>query len=135
MKRDEVPQDQSKTYGGHQKILYAVDQDGSYTSVHSNGWEVEEQATHCAIAEMTRLASETWGQVNAGIASPLAYHMYSQRMDIELLAQSTGLFKWRVKRHLKPKIFTRLDDKLLERYAQALGLSIETLKTLPPSAE
>ena len=57
--------------------------------------------------------------------------MYSQRMDIALLAQSTGLFKWQVRRHMRPGVFRRLNERTLNRYAEALGIDIETLKGLP----
>lgn len=131
MKQDDVPQDHSKTYGGHNKVFYAVDNKGDYASVHSSGWEVEELATHTAIAEISRQANNAWHEANTGIASPLAFHMYNQRMDLSLLAQTSGLYKWRIKRHFKPVKFNRLPERILSRYADALGLTITALKTLP----
>ncbi len=59
--------------------------------------------------------------------SPLEYHMYHARMDIALLSQATGLWRWRVQRHLKPRVFARLPRSVLRRYAEALGISVETL--------
>ncbi|EQD46670.1 hypothetical protein B2A_08804, partial [mine drainage metagenome] len=53
------------------------------------------------------------------------------RMDSSLLAQSTGFFKWRVHRHLKPGIFEKLPNRLKQRYAEALGLAPTQLDTLP----
>ncbi len=48
-------------------------------------------------------------------------------MDVELLSQTTGLWRWRVRRHLKPKGFARLPPALKLRYAEALGISVEAL--------
>ena len=70
-------------------------------------------------------------RVNAGRASPLEYWMYARRMDVTLLSQTSGFWQWRVKRHLQPKGFARLSPKQLERYAQALGLSLAALEQLP----
>ena len=61
------------------------------------------------------------------VASPLEYHMYRSRMDVALLSQTTGLFRWRVRRHFRPEVFARLSPRLRQRYADALGLSPEAL--------
>ena len=70
-------------------------------------------------------------RVEKGLSAPLEYHMYHQRMDVTVMAQSTGFFRWQVRRHLKSDVFKRLSNKKLARYAEALGLSIETLQALP----
>jgi hypothetical protein len=57
--------------------------------------------------------------------------MYARRMDLLLLAQSTGIWRWRIRRHLRPDIFARLSPDLLTRYAEALGLTIQQLQHLP----
>jgi hypothetical protein len=43
-------------------------------------------------------------------------------MDLALLSQTTGLWRWRVRRHLRPDVFARLSGGLRRRYARALGL-------------
>jgi len=70
---------------------------------------------------------EARARVLSGESSPLEYHMYRARMDVELLSQTTGLWRWRVRRHLKPKAFARLPPALKRRYAEALGISVEAL--------
>jgi hypothetical protein len=57
--------------------------------------------------------------------------MYAKRMDIALLSQTTGIWQWRIRRHFRPTIFAQLSDKTLSRYAEALGLTLAQLKTLP----
>ncbi len=57
--------------------------------------------------------------------------MWTQRMDIPLLSQVTGLWQWRIRRHMRPAVYARLSNALLERYAQALGLTVDQLKRLP----
>ena len=63
----------------------------------------------------------------SGESSPLEYHMYRVRMDVDLLSQVTGLWRWRVRRHLKPAGYARLPAALKLRYAEALGISREAL--------
>ena len=131
MKQDEVPQQDAKAFLGRRKALYATDERGNYGIVASSGWEAEEIALDQAIAECVREATDAWARAKAGLASPLAYHMWHCRMDVVILAQSTGFFQWRVRRHLNPGPFARLSRKAKQRYADALGCSVEQLGTLP----
>jgi hypothetical protein len=48
-----------------------------------------------------------------------------------LLSQVTGIWQWRIRRHLRPANYARLPERLKQRYAQALGLSVEQLQHLP----
>jgi hypothetical protein len=131
MKRADVPQQNAKAFMGHSKLLYARDADGHYARVPSSGWEAEEIVLDQAIAEFERQAAETWQRARAGNASPLEYHMFRERMDVVLLAQSTGYWKWRVRRHLRPGAFQTLSAERRQRYAEALGKSPRQLDTLP----
>lgn len=131
MKHNTVPQDKITTYGGNKKAMYATDDQGNYTLVASSGWEVEETATMQAVQELQRLTEEAHTQVQRGSKSPLFFHMYAQRMDPQVLAESTGIFKWRIKRHFRPKTFQKLSAAMLARYADALGISTDTLCSLP----
>jgi hypothetical protein len=63
----------------------------------------------------------------AGEASPLEYHMYRARMNVALLSQTTGIWRWRVRRHFHPGAFARLSPPLRRRYAEALGIPVEAL--------
>lgn len=131
MREDEVPQDHVKHFGGARKAMYAVDRAGRYETVASTGWEVEATVTGDAVAEFRRLAEEARARVLRGEASPLEFHMHDRRMDLPTLAQTTGLWRWRIRRHLRPAVFARLPERLLLRYADALGISLEQLKAVP----
>lgn len=124
---DQVPQEGNRTLGGHRKALYARDADGRIGLVPSRGWEAEEIVTRQAVEELDRLTDDARRRVQAGTAAPLEYHMYKARMDSLMLAQVTGLWHWRVRRHLRPDIFRRLGPALLARYAEALGIGVDAL--------
>jgi hypothetical protein len=131
VKKDEVPQDRAKAFQGRKKALYAQDENGRYAIVPSSGWEAEEIVLDQAIAEFEAQAAEALARVRSGTASPLEYHMYRCRMDVVLLAQSTGFFRWQVRRHLRPGVFAGLAPAKLARYADALGMAVEQLGAVP----
>ncbi len=116
--------------GGHRKAVYAVGPDGRYTVVPSSGWEAEETVTLQAVEQFRRLQEEAHRRALEGAASPLEFHMYRSRMDLELLSQTTGLWRWRIRRHFRPQVFARLKPALLARYADALGISVDALQRM-----
>lgn len=125
-----MPQDNSHTYGGHRKLLYATDRDGNYVGVPSSGWDVEVIATDTALDLFAEQQRDAWLRAQRGETSPLEYYMVYRRMDLTLLAQTSGMFRWRIRRHFRPAIYRNLADRLLARYSEALGIDVETLKTL-----
>ena len=131
MEQSHVPQDNVTTYANNKKAMYATDSAGNYNLVASNGWTVEEEVTIQAVRELERLARDAHSLVAAGKKSPLYFHMYNCRMDLQVLSESTGLFKWRIKRHFSPSVFGKLSQGILVRYQDALGISTDELCRLP----
>ena len=131
MKVKEVPQD-SKFFKNTviRDMTYAVDDDGNYTPVISEGWEVKNDALDVTWEVIDEKCAEVRAEVLAGKVSPLAFHIEKNIMDIGLLAKYTGLPKRKIKKHLKPEIFETLDDSVLQKYADALRISIEELKSV-----
>ncbi|WP_289029871.1 hypothetical protein [uncultured Paraglaciecola sp.] len=135
MREDKVPQDNSPTYDGHKKLMYATDKEGHYTGVQSSGWEVESFATSMAVEDLQQLALEAKAAVKTGELSPLAYHMHKHRFDIPNLSQVSGFFQWQVKRHLTPKVFNRLSQRKLEIYCDVFALSMRQLINIEDNNE
>lgn len=131
MEKHSVPQDPSPTYEGQRKLLYAVDDKGEYTGVQSAGWEAETFATLAAVAELDRLREDAWARALAGQTSALEFHMFDRRMELDTLAATTGLWKWRVRRHFDVQRFARLPEHILQRYADAMGITVERLRSVP----
>lgn len=128
---NDVPQEGNRTLGSHRKALYAKDAAGKMVLVASRGSEIDETVTLQAVHRMTALAEDARARVLAGQTSQLEYWMCAQRMDVALLSQVSGIWQWRIRRHFKPRHFQQLSPRLLARYADALGLSITQLQTLP----
>ena len=126
-----VPQEGNRTHDGQRKAVYARDAQGRIVSVASRGWEVEEIVTTQAVDALRALAEDAHQRARQGLASPLEYWMHDRRMDLALLAQATGIWCWRVRRHLRPATFAKLRPRLLQRYADALGLDNAPLRRVP----
>lgn len=131
MKQGDVPQDDSSTYQGQKKLIYAVNDQGHYQGVKSTGWEVESFATQMAVDDLAQQTIEALTQAYNNEVSPLAYHMLRLRFDLSSLAQTTGFFQWQIKRHLTPKVFVKLSKTKLTKYAQVMKLTVAELQTLP----
>ena len=125
-----VPQDNSSTYAKNKKAIYAKAEDGSVKVVGSTGWSAEEIVTKQALEDLQEHEKEAYCEVKKGLKSPLYYHMYSVRMDLQVLADTTGFFKWRIKRDFKPEVFAKISAKRLGVYADAMGIESEKLKVV-----
>jgi hypothetical protein len=131
MKISEVPQDEIKTMQGVKKALYAVDDQGHYTRAVTSGWEAEEIVLTQVIDDFEEKARQAASQVRNNETSPIEYFMYRKWMDPLTLAQVMGLYRWQVKRHFKPAVFKKIDNKTLTEYARIFGVSVDALKSFP----
>jgi hypothetical protein len=128
---NEVPQEGNRTMGGYRRAMYARDSDGRIVIVPSLGGEVDETVTLQALERIREQTEEARARVLAGRSSPLEYWMYAQRLDLAQLAQVTGLWQWRIRRHFRPDIFARLPARTLQNYAWVMGITVGQLKKLP----
>ncbi|MCJ7686625.1 MAG: hypothetical protein MUO68_20280 [Desulfobacteraceae bacterium] len=129
MRKDEVPQDQG-ILEKYKEVVYAVDDLGRYTTVPSKGWTAKTEANELAWAGINLQIEKTRRLVLAGKLSPLAYHMELNHMKPGLLGKYVGFYRWRVRRHLKPAVFSRLSPEVLERYAKVFNITVGRLKTI-----
>ena len=130
MNINNVPQDDSSTYANNKKAIYAVDEDGKVKIVESSGWSAEETVTKQALSDLEDSAKEAYCEVKKGLKSPLYYHMFSVRMDLQVLAESTGFFKWTIKKDFIPEKFAKISDKRLSVYSDAMGKEMSELKII-----
>ena len=130
MEIDNVPQDDSSTYANNRKAIYATDKDGNVKIVESSGWNAEETVTKQVLEDLEDSAKEAYCEVKKGFKSPLYYHMFAVRMDLQVLAESTGFFKWTIKKDFIPQKFAKISDKRLSIYADAMGKEMSELKII-----
>jgi hypothetical protein len=130
MKKEDVPQDVSALGKLTTEVCYATDSSGKYVATQSRGWEVKITALDTAWEDIEVRIAAAKQKVLNNEASPLLFYMELALMDINLLADYTGYWKWQIKRHLKPDVFKKLPEKKLQRYADVFNVSIEQFKNM-----
>lgn len=128
MKKNELPQDKSALENFTREVCYVKNEDGKYETDLSTGWETKKVALDQAWDEIERRKSEALEKVKSGEVSPILYFMEEKLMDFTVLSGYTGFFKWSIKRHLKPTVFTKLSDSKLQKYAEAFEVELDQLK-------
>lgn len=130
MKAKDIPQDPSALDKYTKEVCYAVNESGEYVTELSRGWEIKADALDVAWDDIAKRVEAAKEKVKHGEASPLLYYMELKLMDIDIVAAYTGIWKWRVKRHLKPSVFKKLSNRMLEKYASVFEINVEDLKSL-----
>jgi len=129
MKKEDVPQD---LYYYKDSVIrdftYAVDENGRYTMVVSDGWTVKNDAVSVVWDGLNEQCEEIRRQVLAGKVSPLAYHIKKSLLDVNLLSAYSGIPKRKIRKHLKPDEFMKSDENTLQKYAYVMHITVEELK-------
>jgi len=128
MKKEDLPQDKTKLENVTREVCYVTNKDGKYEKALSSGWDVKSEALDEAWNEVNRRAEEAKAAILAGEKSPILYFMELNMMDMPTMVGYTGFWSFSIKRHLKPKVFSRLSDKKLEIYAKAFRITVDELK-------
>jgi hypothetical protein len=131
MKITDVPQDRGMIDDDRREICYAVGDDGRYVLAESAGWEPKNIANDQAWGLIREQIVATLRKIEAGKLSPLAFHMANHQMTVGLLAKYARINRWRVKRHLKPRVFKRLKPSVLKRYADVFEIDVAQLCKTP----
>ncbi len=130
MKKENVPQDMSALGKITKEVCYATDSSGKYVTELSNGWEVKIDALDVAWKDVQERIAIAKQRVLNNEASPLLFFMEYRLMDISILSDYSGFWKWQIKRHLNPEVFKKLSDKKLQKYAEAFNVKVDELKTM-----
>ncbi|MBN2159537.1 MAG: hypothetical protein JW807_09085 [Spirochaetes bacterium] len=128
MKVNEVPQDGRQAIGDTTMINYAVNENGKIVPVQSSGWDVQILAVHNLADTYEEWAAEAKERVRNNQSSPIEYFMYHYGLDLPTLAQQMGLSQRKVKKHMKPEVFEKLDDEILGQYAGLFQIDVSEIK-------
>lgn len=112
------------------EVCYATDSSGKYTTELSTGWEVKKDALDVAWKDVEKRIAAARQKVENGEASALLFFMEYRLMDVTILSDYTGFWKWKIKRHLKPGVFENLSERKLQKYAEAFNVKVDDLKTM-----
>jgi len=129
MKKQDIPQDESNLQSANMtEMLYVTDENNNYTTAQSIGWEAKKAALDESMELIYERIAEAKQNVANGIVSPIIYFMELNKMDLQVLSAYVDKWQWTIKRHAKPKIFKKLSDSALKKYADAFGISVDELK-------
>jgi hypothetical protein len=131
MKKEDVPQDDDFSQNGkYKEVTYAVDEKGAFEQVLSKGWQPKNDALKYVWDVINEQTREIGNKVIKGELSPIAYYMEKSLMDLKILSKYMELPKRKVKKHLHLKEFEKLDDTILQQYADLFEISLEDLKNI-----
>jgi len=128
MEENSNPVYTDQRYGQSRELLYTYDKDGQFHRNVGYHGEPDRVILQQAWDHFGERIEDARQKVLAGKASPIAYYMEKLLADPLNLSMMVGMSLWRVKWHLRPAVFKRLNEKTLNKYAEVFNISVEQLK-------
>ena len=110
---------------------YAVDDQGRYQMVESDGWTPKNEALEITLDAIDEECEEILERIRIGKTSPLEYHAAKNLMSVELLSTYSGFSKRTIRKHFNPRVFANLDKDVLSKYAEVLRITVDDLTSIP----
>jgi hypothetical protein len=114
-------------YKDHEMILYAEKEDESYGEMASGSYAVKNYLGEL-LKYKESLDTTLRNDLKEGKISPLFYFMLMQDIGQGDLAKRVGISKCKLRKQLKPEKFSKLPDRVLEKYAVVFGVTIAQIK-------
>lgn len=128
MEDNSNPVYKDQRHGQSKELLYSYDKDGQFQRTVGFHGEPDRIILQQAWDHFNERIEDARQRVLAGKASPIVYYMEKFLADPLNLSMMAGISIWRVKWHMRPGVFKRLNEKTLKKYADAFNISIEQLK-------
>jgi len=119
--------DKSREADKYIPMEYTLNESGKYVKIPADGFEPENIALKQVWESINERIENTRKRVILGELSPLAYYMEKNQMDIKKISFITGLPKRKIKKHLIPDVFRKLDSDILNLYARVFEISAERI--------
>lgn len=117
-------------YGQSRELFYYYNDEGTYDKKVTFHPEHDAVILQQAWDLFKERIEDARKKVLAGEKSPIVYYMEKNLLDTMNLSMMAGISIWRVKRHFKPGVFNRLNEKTLEKYARAFNITLDQLKNI-----
>ncbi|MFZ4520458.1 MAG: hypothetical protein ACOYNC_02060 [Bacteroidales bacterium] len=125
--KDQSTDNNELIYTYNRELFYHFDKDKGFTQEvnyqNPNNQVIIKQSWDAAAQRL----EEVRQLVVIGKASPIAYYMEKILMEVPMLAAYMETSKWRVKRHMKQRVFKKLKPETLAKYAEIFGISVDEL--------
>lgn len=115
-------------YGKSRELLYGYDKEGNFVKDVGFHEEADRVTLQQAWDLFNDRIADAREKVLQGKASPLLYYMEKTLLTPMDLAMHSGIAVWRVKFHMKPKVFARLSEKTLKKYTVVFNITLDQLK-------
>jgi hypothetical protein len=120
--------DKELIYKYNRELFYHFDKEKGFTQKvdyqNSDNQVIIKQSWDAAAQRL----EEVRQQMMIGKLSPVAYYMEKILMEVPMLAAYMEMPKWRVKRHMKSRVFKKLKPGTLAKYAGIFNITMEELK-------
>jgi hypothetical protein len=130
MENDQNPVYKDERYGRYREMMYKYDEQGNFAKDVGYHPEQDRLVLQQAWDLFGERAEEARKKVLEGKASPVLYYMEKTMLTPLDLSMHAGISLWRVKRHLKPGVFAKLSEKILNKYATAFNITVDQLKKI-----
>lgn len=125
--KDTSTDDKGLIYTYNREVFYHFDKEKGYTQKV----DYQNPGNQIIIKQSWDAAEDRLEQVRQlvfiGKASPIAYYMEKILMEVPMLAAYMEISQWRVKRHMKSRVFKKLKPETLAKYAEIFGITVEEL--------
>jgi hypothetical protein len=128
MEENDNPVYKDKSHGQYRELSYSYDDGGKFEKTVGFHGEPDRVILQQAWDLFNERIEEARQRVIAGKASPVVYYMEKNLLDPMNLSMMAGISLWRVKWHLRPGAFKRLNEKTLQKYAEAFNITVDQLK-------
>ena len=128
MEENSNPVYKDQRYGQSRELLYTYDKEGQYHRNVGFHGEPDRVILQQAWDHFGERIEDARKRVIDGKASPIVFYMEKILADPLNLSMMAGISIWRVKWHLRPGVFKRLNEKTLKKYADAFNISVDQLK-------
>jgi len=125
--KDTKAGDDELIYTYNREVFYHFDKEKGFTQKvdfqNPNNQVIIKQSWDAAQQRL----DEVKQLVIIGKSSPIAYYMEKILMEVPMLAAYMEIPKWRVKRHMKSKVFKKLKPEILSKYAAIFEIPVDQL--------
>jgi hypothetical protein len=114
-----------------QVILYVEKEDGKYGPMQTGSF-ITRNFLDDYEQKRKNLEASLKERVARNEISPIHYYMVLEDLSLSELASRAGLPKRKVKKHLEPSGFVKIDSTMLGRYADVFNVNVNELTDLVP---
>lgn len=112
-----------------QMILYVEKENGQYGPMQTGSY-ISANYLDDFFYKRRNLEDALLKRVKSGEISPIHYFMILEDLTLSELAARAGIWKWKVKRHLKPGHFHDIKSQEMKNYAKVFNVTADEIRNL-----